>query len=79
MHKRTPNKALLIIGLTALIATPFTIIFLSPSIANALCTPQTIKGTEICIGNPVPAFLITLFVPIGIGTILLLVSVLRKK
>ena len=62
---------------TALFTSLFVIA--TPALSTWLCTPQTVKGTGVCIENGVPALLITLFTPLLVGTVLIATSVVRRK
>lgn len=79
MRKNQSNNILLIIGLIVVAVTPFSVTLLTPPLANALCVPQNLKSIVVCMPNPVPALLITLGIPLVLGTALIVVSVLRRK
>lgn len=79
MQNNSVNNIILIIGLAIVAATPlFVSLFVSP-LAAKLCVNQNLEDLVVCTPNIIPAYLITIFVPILVGTLLIIVSVLSRK
>jgi len=80
MRKNSVNNILLVIGLLLVfVVTPLSVVLITPTLAETLCVSQNLKGTEICLPNAFPAIAITLAIPLVIGAILLIISVVKRK